>query len=64
MGYKGISKSRGYMFFRNPRGMLNDQDFAGAVMGWKIHQKSYNVGYNKYTLYIGGGTTCSKYSFI
>ena len=54
MGYKGISKSRGYIFFRNPRSMLNDQDFAGAVMGWKIHQKSYNVGYNKYTLYIGG----------
>lgn len=55
MGYKGISKSRGYIFFRNPRGIFNDQDFAGAVMGWKIHQKSYNVGYNKYTLYIGGG---------
>ena len=55
VGYKGIGKSHGYIFFRKPREFFAEQNYAGAVLGWKIHQKSYNIGYNKYTLNIGGG---------
>ena len=53
-GYKGIGKST-VIYSLEIREFFAEQNYAGAILGWKIHQKSYNIGYNKYTLNIGGG---------